>query len=103
MRATRRIRRLALGLFLYLAFCTVGGIYLADGTLHPARRPATTIPILLIHGQIDSNIPVRHSRIIHARNPKTVLCEVPAADHCGAISTAPKEFQIRLLSWFVPR
>jgi len=40
-RATRRLRRLALGLFLYLAFCTVGGIYLADGTLHPARRSLT--------------------------------------------------------------
>ena len=31
---------------------------------------ATNIPVLLIHGQIDSNIPVRHSRQIHARNPQ---------------------------------
>jgi pimeloyl-ACP methyl ester carboxylesterase len=63
---------------------------------------ATTIPVLLIHGQIDSNIPVRHSRLIHARNPNTQLWEVPAADHCGAISTAPREFEHRLLAWFVP-
>ena len=63
---------------------------------------ATKVPILLIHGQIDSNIPVRHSRRIHARNPNTVLWEVPNADHCGAISTAPKEFQHKLLTWFQP-
>jgi pimeloyl-ACP methyl ester carboxylesterase len=63
---------------------------------------ATTIPVLLIHGQVDSNIPVRHSRLIHARNPNTQLWEVPAADHCGAISAAPQEFEHRLLAWFAP-
>jgi pimeloyl-ACP methyl ester carboxylesterase len=61
---------------------------------------ATQVPVLLIHGQIDSNIPVRHSRRIHVRNPRTVLWEVPNADHCGAISTAPQEFERRVLSWF---
>ena len=61
---------------------------------------ATTIPVLLIHGQVDSNIPVRHSRAIHARNPNTQLWEVPGADHCGAISTVPQEFERRLLAWF---
>src|SRR5579863_3626791 len=39
MRFSRRLRRVLLGLSLYLVFCLVGGIYLADGTLHPARRP----------------------------------------------------------------
>jgi pimeloyl-ACP methyl ester carboxylesterase len=63
---------------------------------------ATTIPVLLIHGQIDSNIPVRHSEIIHARNPHTQLWVVPNADHCGAFGTAPQEFEQRLLRWFVP-
>jgi len=60
----------------------------------------STIPILLIHGQIDSNIPVRHSRLIHAKCPRTQLWEVPNADHCGAISVAPKDFESRLLQWF---
>lgn len=41
MRATRRLRYLLLGLFLYASFCAVGGVYLADGTLHPGRRPLT--------------------------------------------------------------
>ena len=63
---------------------------------------ATNIPILLIHGQIDSNIPVRHSRRIHDRNPNTELWEVPSANHCGAISTGPQEFEHRLLAWFSP-
>jgi len=34
---------------------------------------STSTPVLLIHGTIDSNIPVRHSRIIRSRNPKTQL------------------------------
>src|ERR1039458_5724661 len=57
---------------------------------------ATTVPIFLIHGQIDSNILPRHSQRIQARNPKIVLWKVPNADHCGAISAAPKEFEQRL-------
>lgn len=61
---------------------------------------ATKVPVFLIHGEIDSNIPVRHSRLIAVRNPGVVLWEVPNADHCGAISTAPEEFSAKLLSWF---
>jgi uncharacterized protein len=63
---------------------------------------ATTIPVFLIHGEVDGNIPVRHSQIIHARNANTQLWEIPAADHCGAISTAPQEFEHRILSFFAP-
>jgi pimeloyl-ACP methyl ester carboxylesterase len=58
------------------------------------------IPILLIHGQIDSNIPIRHSRRIQARNPNTILWEVADADHCGALSSSPREFEQKLLAWF---
>lgn len=60
----------------------------------------THMPVLLIHGQIDGNIPVRHSRRIHVVAPQTLLWEVPGADHCGAIAAAPREFQNRLLGWF---
>jgi len=60
----------------------------------------SSVPVLLIHGQADSNIPVRHSRLIHTRDPATLLWEVPHADHCGAISVAPEEFEHRLLDWF---
>lgn len=69
--------------------------------ISPERTAAATkVPILLIHGQDDSNIPVRHSREIAAANPGLTLWEVPHADHCGAISTAPQEFERRLIRWF---
>lgn len=70
----------------------------------PEDSVATTdIPVLLIHGQADSNIPVRHSRRIRARNPNANLWEVPGAEHCGAIAAAPQEFEQRLLIWFTSR
>jgi len=58
------------------------------------------VPVFLIHGQSDSNIPVRHSRLIAARNRETTLWEVPDTEHCGAVSTHPEEFDQKLLSWF---
>lgn len=61
---------------------------------------ATKVPVFLIHGQIDSNIPVRHARLIAARNPQAQLWEVPNADHCGAIGANPAEFSYRLIRWF---
>jgi dipeptidyl aminopeptidase/acylaminoacyl peptidase len=61
---------------------------------------ATHVPVLLIHGQVDGNIPVRHSRLIQSRNLKVQLWEVPAADHCGAISAARAEFERRVVAWF---
>jgi fermentation-respiration switch protein FrsA (DUF1100 family) len=61
---------------------------------------ASHVPVLLIHGRADSNIPIRHSRIIHARDPGASLWEVPNADHCGAISVAPGEFEQEVLQWF---
>lgn len=67
----------------------------------PEESVATTlVPVLLIHGQVDGNIPVRHSRLIHVRNPNARLWEVPGADHCGAISTAPQEFERTVVEWF---
>jgi len=60
----------------------------------------TKVPVLLIHGQNDSNIPIRHSRRIAGDNPTLTLWEVPDTEHCGAISTAPQEFEQRLFHWF---
>jgi dipeptidyl aminopeptidase/acylaminoacyl peptidase len=61
---------------------------------------ATKVPVFLIHGQIDSNIPVRHSRRIKSLAPAVVLWEVPGADHCGAVSTESEQFDHRVLDWF---
>jgi len=60
----------------------------------------TKVPVLLIHGQIDGNIPVRHSRRIKALVPAVVVWEVPSADHCGAVTVAPEEFKRRVVDWF---
>ena len=60
----------------------------------------TRVPVLLIHGQIDSNIPLRHSQRIRGRNARVVLWEVAGADHCGAISVAREELEARLVYWF---
>jgi uncharacterized protein len=61
---------------------------------------STKVPVLLIHGQLDSNIPVRHSRKIAAGNRDVALWEVPGADHCGAIGVAPIELERRVIDWF---
>ena len=71
------------------------------GQASPENAVAETrIPVFLIHGQNDSNIPVRHSRLIAWRNPAVVLWEVPNAEHCGAAGTNPEEFNRTLIHWF---
>ena len=60
----------------------------------------TQVPVLLIHGQVDGNIPVRHSRRIKFANARVMLWEVPGADHCGAISVARAELEQRVIGWF---
>jgi len=60
----------------------------------------THVPVLLIHGMVDSNIPLRHSLRLVSHNPQLTLWQVPGADHCGAISVAPSEFEQRVVSWF---
>jgi hypothetical protein len=59
------------------------------------------IPILLIHGLSDRNIPNYHSDMIHSHNPEhVVVWKVLAARHTGAHAAAPEEFERRVLDWF---
>jgi uncharacterized protein len=59
------------------------------------------VPILLIHGLSDDNIPFQQSERIRSHNPADVmLWEVPGAGHCGAVSVVPQEFDSRVLGWF---
>jgi uncharacterized protein len=60
----------------------------------------TQVPVLLIHGVVDSNIPLRHSLRLTAHNRQFKLWQVAGADHCGAISAAPQEFEQRVVEWF---
>ena len=67
----------------------------------PDRAIASShVPVLLIHGELDSNIPVRHSRMIAKDDPEVSLWVVPGAEHCGAISIAPREFEQLVVGWY---
>jgi pimeloyl-ACP methyl ester carboxylesterase len=59
------------------------------------------IPVLLIHGLSDQNIPSYHSDEIRAHNPADVVVwKVPGAAHTNAHQVAPIEFENRALNWF---
>jgi uncharacterized protein len=59
------------------------------------------VPILLIHGLSDTNIPFQQSEQIFKHDPKGIsLWEVPNAGHCGAVNAAGPEFSSRVLDWF---
>jgi dipeptidyl aminopeptidase/acylaminoacyl peptidase len=76
------------------------GINLADAS--PERSVVgSRVPIFLIHGLADDNIPFQQSERIRAHDPADiVLWEVPLAGHCGAVNAAEKEFNTRVLGWF---
>jgi dipeptidyl aminopeptidase/acylaminoacyl peptidase len=76
------------------------GVNLADAS--PERSVVgSRVPILLIHGLADDNIPPQQSERIRAHNPfEIVLWGVPNAGHCGAVNAAGLEFDTRVLGWF---
>jgi pimeloyl-ACP methyl ester carboxylesterase len=76
--------------------------YGLDFSLVSADRAvaSTRVPVLLIHGLADHNVPIRHSRAIAASSGAVELWEVPGADHCGAIGVGREEFARRVVGWF---
>ncbi len=61
----------------------------------------TRVPVMLIHGIEDHNIPLFHSDEIRSHNPAgIVLWKVPHAIHTGAHQAAPEEFDRKVLDWF---
>ncbi len=76
------------------------GISLTDASPEDAVA-RSRVPILLIHGMSDNNIPFHQSESIRRHNPADItLWEVPGAGHCGAVSAVPQEFDNRVLRWF---
>ena len=74
------------------------GVDLAEA--NPANAVATTrVPVFLIHGLADTNLPPRHSEMISARNSAVVLWEPKAAGHCGASTAAPVDYRNRVIGW----
>jgi hypothetical protein len=64
---------------------------------------ASHVPVLLIHGLKDRNLPPRHSERIFARSagriPALSLWEPAEAGHCGAWPAEPGEYERRVLDW----
>lgn len=76
------------------------GLSMDDASPEDAVRK-THVPVLLIHGLSDRNIPPFHSFEIQSQNPSRVtLWPVPGAVHCGAHAVAPEEFERRVLNWY---
>ncbi len=62
---------------------------------------ATRVPVLLIHGTRDTNIPPRNSVELHAANPAaTTLWLVPGATHVNALSMNPELYIRTVTGWF---
>src|SRR5579862_1557508 len=77
-----------------------GGLDLKQASPAAALR-GVTIPVLLIHGTNDRNIPMRHSEELHRLNPgATRLSIVPGATHAVALSVCPEEYVRTVLEWF---
>jgi dipeptidyl aminopeptidase/acylaminoacyl peptidase len=64
---------------------------------------ASTTPVLLIHGDADTNLPVRHSRLMYSMNrnrPNLEYWESAGAEHSSTHGKYRAEFESRVLAWF---
>lgn len=58
------------------------------------------VPVLLIHGEKDSQINVKNSILLHEANPKTQLWIVKNADHGEAHAIVKEEYEDKILKFF---
>jgi alpha-beta hydrolase superfamily lysophospholipase len=66
-----------------------------------AATQRSHVPTLLIHGTLDTNISIRHSRQLAAANRELVLWEVPGGHHIDVESvTAPAFYETKVTEWF---
>lgn len=76
------------------------GLHLRDASPEAALRASTT-PVLLIHGALDTNIPPEHGeRLARARTGGVEIWRPADAAHVNAISAAPEEYRRRVLEFF---
>jgi len=77
------------------------GVSVDDASPAESVRELTG-PLLIIHGDADSQIPVEHSRMIYANaNPKTTeLWIIPGADHGFAHALEGYQYEIRVQRFF---
>jgi dipeptidyl aminopeptidase/acylaminoacyl peptidase len=60
---------------------------------------SSRVPIFLIHGLADTNIPPYNSERMKAANSAVQLWEPPGAGHCGAAAAAPEEYEQLVVGW----
>ncbi len=58
------------------------------------------IPILIIHGDQDSQLPLSGSQKLHKENPKSELWIIKGADHCETSFVAGDEYDKRITNFF---
>jgi len=76
------------------------GVDLSKASPAAAVR-ASHVPVLLIHGTSDRNIPFAESEMIHALNPAvTRLWLVEGARHVSALAARPAEYVSNVVDWF---
>lgn len=76
------------------------GLWLTNASPRLAVEESRT-PALLIAGTADQNIPMHHAEELYRDcESHCALWIVPGADHGGASTVAPSEFQSRILQWF---
>jgi fermentation-respiration switch protein FrsA (DUF1100 family) len=62
---------------------------------------STKVPVLLVHGALDTNIQLRHSQELHAADLSTSrLWVVANAGHVASLSTASNQYVSTVLAWF---
>jgi hypothetical protein len=60
---------------------------------------SSRVPIFLIHGLADTNIPPYNSERMKAANSAVQLWEPAGAGHCGAAAAAPEEYEQLVIDW----
>jgi dipeptidyl aminopeptidase/acylaminoacyl peptidase len=78
------------------------GIDLSQSSPESAVRKSH-VPVLLIHGLKDTNLPSRNSEMIAEHNreraPSVEVWEPREAGHCGASGAEPGEYERRVIGW----
>jgi dipeptidyl aminopeptidase/acylaminoacyl peptidase len=75
------------------------GVDLAQAS--PIKAVASSrVPIFLIHGLADTNMPPFNSERMRTANLAVKLWEPAGAGHCGVAEAAPEEYERLIIFWF---
>jgi len=93
-------------MFLPMAKLFAQGLYdISIGDVSPERAVRSLdYPILVIHGDADTRIPIEQGRRVHRAAPAgSKIWIAPGADHVDAFNNYPDEYVRRVESYFEER